>query len=138
MKIGFTGARKTPTGAQAEFIQRNLDDASELHHGCCVGSDYVAHHYAVGLETLPTIWLHPPTDEKLMVPLRDLISRPGIHVLSPKWYHDRNRDIVDSCDVLIATPDGPRRPHSGTWYTIDYATENDVPVVVCLPDGTID
>jgi hypothetical protein len=46
---------------------------------------------------------------------------------------------VDACDILIATPDGPRRPHSGTWYTIDYAKQdNKVPVVVCLPDGTID
>jgi len=58
--------------------------------------------------------------------------------MSAKPYHDRNRDIVDACDVLIATPDGPQRRHSGTWYTIDYARANRVAVVVCLPDGTIE
>lgn len=138
MILGFTGTRHVPTDEQKRFIRRNLFDASELHHGCCVGSDYTAHGIAAIQKDEPTIWLHPPTDQKLMVPLSKLLSRGGIHVLDPKPYHDRNRDIVDACDVLIATPDGPRRPHSGTWYTVDYAKANKVPVVVCLPDGTID
>lgn len=138
MILGFTGTRHEPTHEQKLFIRRNLWDATELHHGCCAGSDHAAHRCATILKTEPTIWLHPPTDQKLMVPLSELLSRGGIHALNAKPYHDRNRDIVDACDVLIATPDGPRRPHSGTWYTIDYAKSNKVPVVVCLPDGTID
>jgi hypothetical protein len=137
VKLGFTGTRHEPTDEQKRFIFRNMSDATELHHGCCEGSDYVSHSCAISLE-IPTIWLHPPTDRKLMVPLSKLLTRGGIHVLKAKQYHARNRDIVDSCEVLIATPDGPRRPHSGTWYTIDYARANKVPVVVCLPDGTID
>lgn len=138
MRLGFTGSRHEPTFEQKLFIRRNIYDATELHHGCCVGSDHEAHVCAAGLKTQPTIWLHPPIDEKLMVPLSDLLTRGGIHALGAKPYHARNRDIVDACDVLIATPDGPRRPHSGTWYTIDYAREQKVPVVVCPPDGTID
>ncbi|MDV3218913.1 hypothetical protein [Mycobacterium avium] len=138
MILGFTGSRHEPTDEQKRFIRRHIWDADELHHGCCVGSDYAAHDCAVSIKGQPTIWLHPPTDEKLMVPLSKLLSRGGIHALSAKPYHDRNRDIVDACDVLIATPDGPRRPHSGTWYTIDYARANRVAVVVCLPDGTIE
>ncbi|GAB4998612.1 hypothetical protein MAHJHV65_45120 [Mycobacterium avium subsp. hominissuis] len=138
VKVGFTGSRHEPTVEQKRFIRRNLYDATELHHGCCVGSDYAAHTCAVALTTQPSIWLHPPTNEKLMVPLSSLLTRGDIHALSPKPYHDRNRDIVDACDILIATPNGPRRPHSGTWYTIDYATRRNVPVVVCLPNGTID
>lgn len=137
MKLGFTGTRQMPTDEQKLFIWRNMFDATELHHGCCEGSDNAAHVAATPYDSL-TIWLHPPTYQKLMVPLSKLITRGGIHVLKAKQYHARNRDIVNACDVLIATPDGPRRPHSGTWYTIDYAKENKVPVVVCLPDGTID
>lgn len=136
MKLGFTGTRHEPTEAQKDFIFRNMFDATELHHGCCVGSDKAAHDTASPYDAL-TIWLHQPTDQKLMVPLPQLLTRGGIHALSAKPYHARNRDIVDACDILIATPDGPRRPHSGTWYTIEYAKVNKVAVVVCLPDGTI-
>lgn len=137
MILGFTGTRRDPTADQKRFIRRNLFNATELHHGCCEGSDYASHLCAVDLN-IPTIWLHPPTDEKLMVPLSKLLTRGGIHALSAKPYHARNRDIVDACELLIATPDGPRRPNSGTWYTVDYARANKVTVVVCLPGGIID
>lgn len=137
MILGFTGTRHQPTEAQQQFIWRNMFDATELHHGCCEGSDKAAHDAATPYDSL-TIWLHPPTDQKLMVPLSKLLTRGGIHALSPKQYHARNRDIADACDVLIATPDGPRRPHSGTWYTIDYALSKGIAVVTCLPDGSID
>ena len=136
MILGFTGTRHEPTEAQKQFIWRQMYDATELHHGCCEGSDKAAHDTAVPYDSL-TIWLHPPTDQKLMVPMSDLLTRPGIHTLSAKSYHARNRNIVMSSDMLIATPDGPRRPHSGTWYTIDYALSKGIKVVACLPDGTI-
>lgn len=137
MILGFTGTREMPTRAQRRFIMLRVADASELHHGCCVGSDYVAHRSALW-QCVSTIILHPPVDQRLMVPLGNLLTRGGIHVMNPKQYHTRNRDIVDESDAVIATPDGPRRPHSGTWYTIDYARGCGKPVVVCLPDGTID
>lgn len=134
--LGFTGTRKRPAPEQCAFIERNMSNVTELHHGCCEGSDYVAHLIAIG-ENVGIIWLHPPVNQKLMVPLPKLLSRGGIHVLDPKQYHARNRDIVDASDALIATPDGPRRPYSGTWYTIDYARELKKPVLVCLPNGEV-
>ena len=51
----------------------------------------------------------------------------------PKPYLDRNRDIVDACEVLLATPDGPERLRSGTWSTVRYARKIGKPVEVRLP-----
>lgn len=130
MILGFTGTRHEPAKEQLDFINRNVSGADELHHGCCVGSDAAARQAAItnGVDHVG----HPPTDERLMIS-RD----PSECWLPAKPYHDRNRDIVDVCDVLIATPDGSRRPHSGTWYTVGYAEKIGRPVVVCLPDGAI-
>lgn len=137
MILGFTGTRGMPTPEQQAFIDRNVSGCDELHHGACVGSDAVAHVF--GLLYARQIRVHPPEDTKL-VDLKAVMprNRDLVKVLPAKPYHARNRDIVDACEVLIATPDGRRRPRSGTWYTIDYARANKVPVVVCLPDGTID
>ena len=83
MILGFTGSRHEPTDEQKRFLIRvHIWDAAELHHGCCVGSDYAAHNCAVSIKGQPTIWLHPPTDEKLMVPMSKLLTRGGIHALN--------------------------------------------------------
>lgn len=137
MILGFTGTRTMPTEQQRQFIRSNMFYAQVLRHGCCVGSDYAAHQAAIDVG-VPTIWLHPPKSDRWMVPMGRLMTRGGIRALPPKSYHDRDRDVVDECHVLIATPNGPRRKGSGTWYTIDYARSVDKPVVVCLPDGEID
>lgn len=134
--LGFTGTRHTPTRQQQQFIDRRISGSDGLHHGACVGSDAVAHMF--GLRYGLHITVHPPKDTKL-IDVKAVMTRTDlVTVLPPKLYHDRNRDIVNACDMLIATPDGPRRPHSGTWYTVDYAMRQGVPVVVCLPDGIID
>ena len=137
-KLGFTGTRQEPTLEQKRSILRGIEGVDELHHGCCEGSDYFAHRAAFRVSA---VWLHPPTNEKLMVPVVDLLLPRGeseIRLCKAKPYHARNRDIVDSSDYLMATPDGPRRPHSGTWYTIDYALGLGKPVAICLPDGGLD
>lgn len=138
MILGFTGTRHMPTQTQQAFIQRNIRDADELHHGACIGSDAVAHIF--GLLYGLRITVHPPEDTKLIdVKAAMPLNRDLITVLPAKPYHDRDRDISDASDTLIATPDGPRRPHSGTWYTIDYTlSRHEIPVIICLPDGTLD
>jgi len=104
-------------------------EAAEItfHHGGCVGADAQAHMIAskYGMTTV----IHPPTNDKHqahIVPheLRD-----------PKPYLDRNHDIVDECDFLIACPKQMveiRR--SGTWATVRYARRNDLRVMVIPPE----
>jgi len=60
------------------------------------------------------------------------------HPLHPCRPHlDRNRPIVDSCDVLLACPHGPEEPRSGTWATIRYARKVGRKIFVFWPDGKV-
>lgn len=140
MNLGMTGTRHGVTAPQREFLSNLIAQASQLHHGACVGADAEAHDLAVASHV--PIVVHPPSDKKLVYHAA-LRGGENVAVLDAKPYHDRNRDIVNSCDKLVALPDGPRRPHSGTWYTVRFACgEVDahllvrrVPVEVCYPDG---
>lgn len=135
MNIGFTGTRKGLTGYQKEELgnlfwvwSRNEPQEIKFHHGGCVGADAQAHVIATtyGMTTV----IHPPTNEKhqaYIVPdeLRE-----------PKPYLDRNHDIVDECDFLIAAPKSEveiRR--SGTWATVRYARRAGKRVLIIPPEG---
>lgn len=142
MIYGFTGTRNEPTDAQLIWLKAMfiVSLPTELHHGACVGADAWAHRLA--LQTLAgriQITVHPPVKQALMMPINKILSPfGGIAILGPKPYLARNRDIVNAAEKLIALPDGPERPKSGTWYTINYATENGVPVWICYPDGELE
>lgn len=143
MILGFTGSRCAPTDKQYHALSLFLfdNDVDELHHGACMGADLMAHRAAINF-VVPVV-VHPPIKETYLawecLSLRHDPSEPppNIAVLPRKEYHARNRDIVHACDTLFAMPNGPRRPHSGTWYTIDYAKDK-VPVVICWPDGKLE
>ena len=135
MQIGFTGTRHGMTIPQHEALVKiflsnyKLRDEVVLHHGMCIGADLEAHRLAkifdfgcVG---------HPPTDTSLMAEISDLNKR-----LPPKYYLDRNQDIVNDTSTLIATPkefEEVRR--SGTWATIRYGARQKKHVVVINPAG---
>lgn len=146
MILGMTGTRHGITPFQRLWLHAQLaENVSELHHGACVGADHEAHRAAIQHEV--QVIAHPPADKKLAMTMAQLLSpRGGVTVLSDKPYHARNRDIVDACDRLLALPEGPQRPHSGTWYTISYASGDAdqhlstriVPVTICYPDGTVE
>lgn len=51
---------------------------------------------------------------------------------------ERNRTIVDECEVLVACPAGPEVTRSGTWSTIRYARRIGRPVVIIYPDGSVE
>lgn len=115
---------------QWEKVTQILDCENKpdsLHHGGCVGADDQAHKIAVSLGIRTVI--HPPTDNRLqsfVVPdeLRD-----------PKPYLQRNRDIVDDTDYLIACPATEREiQRSGTWATIRYAYKQGKPVWMVYPE----
>jgi hypothetical protein len=142
MKLGFTGSRNEPSKAQRLWLVDYLleHEVSELHHGCCRGSDAFAHRAAKQCDLKGTIRivLHPP-------------NKNGWEMTYEQWeydncvwwpkadYLDRDRDIVACSDGLIAFPNGPEKLRgSGTWYTVRYAVSKNRPVIICWPDGQIE
>lgn len=139
---GFTGTRTRPTSAQCTWVDRQLRqaDLTSVRHGVCVGSDAVFHRLSVMWGKF--LYLHPPINQKYLDQEALALSRASekCHVLAPKGYHARNRDIVDGSDILLATPrmvEIEDNPTSGTWMTINYARSLGRPRLICLPDGQV-
>lgn len=140
-KVGFTGTQGGMTSAQklmfdAIMFIANEYNAIEFHHGDCVGSDKEAHEAVLLLSkhlrcTVKTI-IHPPTIKKK----RAFCSADESH--EPLPYLDRNQKIVDTIDVLIATPaENKERLRSGTWSTVRRARKQSKPIFIINPDGTL-
>lgn len=116
MILGVTGSRHIERCEQK--VQRLISfmqdkGVSELHHGDCCGWDSLCHYAAksIGVKTV----VHPPESKSFRA------FCDGDVILPTKPYLDRNRDIVNAVDFLIAGPDGPERTRSGTWSTVRYA-----------------
>lgn len=119
------------TDEQKEAVTRRLKGVSEFHHGDCVGADAEAHDIAYDVHQ-PVIVVHPPLNEK------GRAFKQGDVILPQREYQDRNHDIVDATDYLIATPDSYTEKFrgSGTWATIRYAVKKGKTVYVIYPDGS--
>lgn len=108
-----------------------LEKCDELRHGDCKGADEDAHEIALDLGIV--IGVHPPTNPKLRAWCE------GAQLFDEKPYRERNRDIVDECRVLIATPKSRvEEKYSGTWSTVHYATSVGRPVRIIYPDGEVE
>lgn len=136
MILGMTGTRNKLSYEQFVWLHMVVSECGQLHHGACVNADEDAHDAAV--ESGAVIVVHPPTDERLMMPKWKWTQRDNIYVMQAKPYLDRNRDIVNDTDRMIALPDGPERPKGGTWYTVRYALQVGKGVTICYPDGTVE
>ena len=142
MKIGFTGTRKGMTPKQFDTFCGELArllrlGATEFHHGDCQGADAEAHG-AASLVPRFCIIIHPPTNRMKRAFCGE--SRfAHVQWLKAKPYIDRNHDIVDSSDILIATPaEMTEQLRSGTWATVRYAEHTARKIVTIIyPDGTI-
>jgi hypothetical protein len=145
MRVGFTGTRDGMTDAQrGAFTERIscIPAFTEFHHGACVGADEEA------AEMLWEMWHNTDMDARTWVVvahpanMRRCVSVAALRVsektLGEKPPLDRNRDIVDSTDVLFACPKGPEELRSGTWSTVRYARKQGRPVVIFWPDGTVE
>jgi hypothetical protein len=139
IRIGFTGGRSSPTWSQRKWISDMLwrlfeehgtlgKKEVELHHGDCVGKDAWAHDQAWNFGY--RIVLHPPNVNIL----RAFLVSTSQEVREPKPYMDRNQDIVDEADILLAVPDFPEyhqlSRRSGSWATIRRARKKGIPVHV--------
>lgn len=132
MKIGFTGTQRGMTIAQIQSFEAGLrlvfEPGAEFHHGDCIGADAEAYTIAVGLGF--KIVIHPPIDPKKRAWCR------ADDIRQPKPYLDRNHDIVDATDFLIATPgEEAEQLRSGTWATVRYARKIGRKVLIIKPSG---
>jgi len=133
MKVGFTGTRKGMSFNQKQafvnFLEEHLLEITELHHGDCVGADKESHdlfneiYLLKGFDKRKTI-IHPPANKK------NRAFCEGI-VLQEKAYLERNKDIIDSSDIIIAAPDSDiEKLRSGTWHAIRYAKKQHKDTII--------
>lgn len=127
MKIGFTGTRVGMSPKQKSALRYRLQllTATEFHHGDCLGADADADEIARELG-IPIV-IHPPSNPRQ----RAYCGKPGDVIHGPRWYLDRNHDIVDEVDSMIAAPrTGEEEQRSGTWATIRYSRKVGRPLTI--------
>jgi len=117
------------TDAQKTVVMATLRDkeATEVHHGDCLGADAEFHAIAtvLGIRTIA----HPPIDTRLRAYCKaDEIREPKLSVA-------RDADVVAECEYLIAAPYeyAERRRGSGTWLTIRIARRTKTPHGIVYP-----
>ena len=133
LHVGFTGTKRGMTREQKHRLQKFLTVKAphEFHHGDCVGADAEAHHIAFVYGA--DIVVHPPTNTSKMANCKNATRLP------PKPYIERNHDIVDAVDVVVAAPgERDEQLRSGTWATIRYARKQGKQVYILFPDGKIE
>ena len=132
--LGFTGTQRGATSAQLQTLIRLLTVGrwscpDRFHLGYCVGADVQAAHLAYGYGI--TCVGHPPSNDT-----RRAYFEHYLTTYEPKPYLERNREIVDACDALIACPRlSTEETRSGTWATIRYAKDRRKTVIIILPNG---
>src|SRR6266480_5075411 len=137
MRVGITGSRYGPiTEEQSDNLRRIIKSfmgkENILYHGACIGVDEEATMMAHDLGY--TCVACPPVDKLFISEAALTLS---IEVRPEKDYLERNRDIVQECEVLIVVPASFKwQPHSGTWYTSVYAKTVGRRRVMVYPDGT--
>lgn len=135
MIVGFIGTRRGMNDRQKTVILDILrcEEFDEYHHGDCVGCDKMFHELVVAvlrrknLYPKDFIFIHPPTNFKIRAYCED----GTIYTALP--YLERNRSIVDVCDLLIATPDkyeSLNKARSSTWFTIRYAKKQEKDIII--------
>jgi len=134
MRLGFTGTQQGMSDRQKVRLVDVLHELrpTEFHHGDCIGADEEA-HWIVRSHRID-VWLHPPIKEEK----RAFLNSSSIWVGEPAEYLDRNGDIVDDSDVLVAMPlDDEEQTRSGTWATIRRARDVEIPIVIVFRNGSM-
>ncbi len=138
--IGFTGTQTGMTPAQTTAVKRLLLSGLKggQHfvgiHGDCVGADAQFDALAREMEEFRAMIIYPgdiPSLRAHCTPAKRMIHEPRPCL-------ERNRLIVDECDLLIACPKHYNEVNrSGTWMTIRYARSTSKQHFVIFPDGQI-
>jgi hypothetical protein len=133
VRAGFTGTSLGMSNGQLIMLTSILGlGVTHFHHGDCVGADAQAHDLAraIGLK----IEVHPPVVDR-----KRAFCQGATVVHNPKPYLERNQDIVDVTDFLIATPyEFDEQDRGGTWSTIRYARRHaEKSLIIIKPNGRI-
>ena len=131
MKLGMTGSRDGMSQQAKDYLINFIKtyEIQEAHHGDCLGADKQFHDICA-MKNIKII-IHPPTDGKMRAFCK------SNDILLPKQYLDRNSDIVNDSDILIAFPSSnTEQLRSGTWSTIRYAKKINKELIIVYPDGT--
>lgn len=119
MRVGFTGTRDGMSQSQKEAFVIKMYDLQpvEFHHGDCLGADSEAHDIVREFFPKCKIIIWPPKIKTQRA------FKNGDVLMKPDEYLTRNKQIVDSTDVLLGSPKAStyESPRSGSWYTIRYA-----------------
>ena len=139
MKLGFTGTRHGMTEVQENKFYDLLANVDEFYHGSCAGADVRAAQLVRQMfwKDVNIVAMPGPDDDSWQ-------TSSGVDdiTLPTRSHFVRNRDIVERCDELYATPkEWVARPAwkgmmGGTWYTINYAIKKKKPVTIIWPDGS--
>ena len=143
MKIGFTGTRRGLTPRQRGALESLLlavkmslysgcdgNKTAVGIHGCCVGADEEFHELCqrfgfgtIGRRSnLTNMRMHGKCDIEY----------------EPEYPLDRNRKIVDECDMLIVCPrTADEELRSGTWATVRYAEKTGKAFRIIEPCGNM-
>lgn len=138
---GETGTRYGATRLQLASVGWlwSRYEIKELHNGDCVGADEQLYYLARSFGA--TVTLHPPTDPKYRAFCGQsdcVVFDTTITIRPEKTYFIRDRDVVDESDVVVGLPKKPwEEDHGGTWYTINYAREQEKPLAIVWPNGLI-
>lgn len=132
MIIGFTGTQRGMSSEQKRVftVLTTVTIApTEFHHGDCIGAD--AQAWSI-IKTHTWTVCHPPLNASKRAWTKNDEEREA------KEYLERNHDIVNSTQMLIATPgEQIEQLRSGTWATIRYTRQKKHPIYIIFPDGTI-
>lgn len=131
MKIGFTGTRSGMSSKQVREVVDKIIEIGTLNikkviHGGCIGADMDFH----AMFTSKKIEVYPGHSSK-NIKDKSLQGEFGdANIIHESQTHfKRNRDIVDNCDILFATPYNNIQ-RGGTWYTINYARKIGKEVII--------
>lgn len=134
-RVGFTGTQEGMSERQKVnfaqvliwFQKAYSERGLEFHQGQCVGAD---HDALVLVKTIGGVWTvaHPPLDTRKVHDLECDEVRPSYP------YLERNHNIVDEVDVLLAAPRTTKEElRSGTWATVRYARKIVKPIEMIWP-----
>lgn len=115
--VGFTGTRKGMDVSQKNQVEAFLSRSRvvQAHHGDAIGADANFHEICVKLG-IPIV-IHPPVKQEGRAN-----CIPFVRTLPEKPFIERDREIVDTVEVLLATPRSNKEElRSGTWASIRYA-----------------